>query len=75
MVRYNIRITYGDKETCKKFYFVHRDWDKLSEDEQNKLFNEAITELNRIYKDYGRFATTVGVSNLFSKYGFDISAP
>ena len=36
-------------------------------------FNEAVKELNRVYKTYGRFATTTGVIRLFESFGFEIS--
>ncbi|MBQ8218257.1 MAG: hypothetical protein IJZ79_03035 [Bacilli bacterium] len=71
MLRYNIRVNYGNNNLTKKFYFVHKDWETMSAEDQDKAFNDAVTELNRIYKDYGRFATQIGIVRLFEKYGFD----
>ena len=34
-------------------------------------FNDAVTELNRVYKNYGRFATQTGVTRLFESFGFE----
>lgn len=70
MIRYNIRVNYGNQDITKKFYFVHKDYQTLSSEEQDKAFHAAVTELNRIYKDYGRFATQVGITKLFEKFGF-----
>ena len=70
MIRYNIKINYGDKNETKKFYFVHNNWNDLSNEEQDKAFNDAVTELNRIYKNYGRFATQIGIVKLFESFGF-----
>lgn len=75
MVRYHIRINTGDNNKTTTFYFVHKDYDKIGIEESNKAFDDAVKELNHIYKDYGRFATSKGVSNLFEKYGFVISCP
>lgn len=75
MIRYNIRITYGDNATCRKFYYVHENFNKLSKEEQDAAFNDAVTELDKIYKEYGRFATTHGINALFKKFGFIESNP
>lgn len=75
MVRYNIRINHGDNNITKKYYFVHKDWANISKEESDKAFNDAVQELNRIYKTYGRFATEVGIIRLFNTYGFEISIP
>lgn len=75
MVMYHIRVNYGDNDETRKFYFVHKEWQTLSQEEQDKAFNEAITELNRIYKTYGRFATQVGITKLFDSFGFTITIP
>lgn len=74
MVRYFIRVNNGDNDTAVKYSFVHKDWDKLSKEEQDKAFDNAVKELERIYKSYGRFATTTGVIRLFSSFGFELSA-
>ncbi len=71
MVRYHIRINTGDADKTATYYFVHKDWDKISQDESDTAFNDAVTELNRIYKTYGRFATPVGVTRLFESFGFE----
>ena len=70
-VKYNISINHGDNNTTTRFYFVHKDYQTLSKEEQDKAFDAAVKELNHIYKDYGRFATTVGVCKLFEKFGFE----
>ena len=73
MIRYRIRICTGDNNTERTYHFVHKDYEKLSTEEQDIKFNEAVEELNRIYKNYGRFATNTGVIRLFSSYGFNLS--
>lgn len=75
MVRYNIRIAYGDKKACRKFYYVHERFNELSEEEQDAAFNDAVTELDRIYKNYGRFATINGINALFKEFGFVETTP
>lgn len=75
MVRFNIQVNYGDANITKRFYFVHQDWQKLSEEEQSKAFDMAVKELNRVYKMYGRFATQVGITRLFESFGFMASIP
>ena len=64
-----INIVYGTEKYLRKFYFTAADpnWsvEKLSEE-----FNNAVQELDFIYTNYGRFATTHGVRALFKKYGF-----
>lgn len=75
MVRYHIRINTGDNNSTHTYYFIHRNYKDLTVDEQNMLFNEAVTELNRVYKDYGRFATSVGVVKLFDSFGFEQTTP
>jgi len=74
MRRYNIRVNIGDDDITHKFFFVHKDWENLSDEEQDKAFDEAVKEINRVY-EYGRFATQVGVSRLFAKYGFERTLP
>lgn len=73
MVRYNIRITYGDANITKKFEFIHKSWDFLSNDEQDKAFDKAVKELNRVYSTYGRFATSTDIIKLFDSFGFELS--
>lgn len=71
MLRFNIRVNIGNENRTVKFYFVHKDWQTLSEEEMRKAFDDAVAELNKVYKDYGRFATDVGVSKLFNSFGFE----
>lgn len=71
MVRYNIRINYGDSNTTKKFYFVHKDTNKLSIEEQNEVFDKVVKELDRIYRTYGKFVTQIGITNLFKHFRFE----
>ena len=73
MIRYQIRVNVGSEERTIMFYFVHKEWQSKSDEEQNKEFDDAVKELNRIYKEYGRFATTTAVTRLFDKYGFERS--
>ena len=73
MIRYNIRINYGDANITKKFEFVHKSWNTLSDKEQNEAFDKAVKELNRVYTTYGRFATTAGILKLFDSFGFELS--
>lgn len=75
MLRFNIRVNIGDNNITNKFFFVHKEWQTLSEDKQIEQFDLAVKELNKVYKDYGRFATKIGVTKLFSKYGFEESLP
>ena len=71
MVRFHIRINTGDNDTTNTYYFVHKDYAEISNDEQEKAFDSAVKELDRIYKTYGRFATPTGVVNLFKDFGFE----
>lgn len=75
MVRYNIRINIGNEDRTVKFYFVHKNWQKLTEDEQQNDWQKALDELNHIYKDYGRFATEAAVTSLFNKFKFERTVP
>ena len=75
MLRFHIRVNTGDKDVTKMYWFVHKKWDALSEEEQAKDWQAAIDELNHIYKDYGRFATSVGVHKFFDSHGFEITVP
>ena len=73
MVRFHINVNYGDADTTKLFWFVHKNYQNLSDDEQALEFDKAVKELDRIYKTYGRFATTVGIKRLFDSFGFEES--
>lgn len=73
MVRYNIRVNYGDADITKKFEFMHKSWNSLSNEEQDKAFDKAVKELNRVYSTYGRFATSTGIIRLFDSFGFELS--
>ena len=73
MTRYRIRVNHGDADTTVTYDFVHKDHAVLTKEEQDQAFDQAIKELNRIYKSYGRFATTTGVIRLFASYGFELS--
>lgn len=75
MIRFNICVNIGDNDTTVKFYFVHNQWQIMSEDDMTKAFDNAVKELNRIYKDYGRFATEIGVTRLFKSFGFERTLP
>ena len=57
----------------KKFEFVHKSWNSLSNEEQDKAFDKAVKELNRVYSTYGRFATSTGIIKLFDSFGFELS--
>lgn len=74
MVRYNICINIGDANKTVKFFFVHKDWDIVNKEDSDKDFDAAVKELDRIYKNYGRFATEVGVTKLFESFGFERAA-
>ena len=73
MVRYNIRVNYDNIDITKKFEFVHKSQAFLSSDEQDKAFDRAVKELNRVYSTYGRFATSTGIIKLFDSFGFELS--
>lgn len=62
MIRYSIRVNHGDAMS-------------LTDEEQDKAFDKAVKELNRIYKKYGRFATEAGVISLFDSFGFERTIP
>lgn len=57
----------------KKFEFVHKSWGSLSNDEQDKAFDKAVKELNRVYSTYGRFVTFTCIIKLFDSFGFELS--
>lgn len=71
MVKYHIRVNHGDDDKTVQYHFVHKDWATISQEDSDVAFNDAVTELNRIYKTYGRFATQVGVLRLFDSFGFE----
>ena len=71
MIRYNIRVNHGDANITTKFYFVHKDWATISQEDSDTAFDKAVKELNRVYKNYGRFATEVGIVKLFESFGFE----
>ena len=75
LIRYSIRVNHGDADVTVKYYFVHRDFASLTDEEQNEAFDMAVKELNRIYKMYGRFATEAGVTSLFRSFGFERTIP
>ena len=72
MTRFSIRVNIGDNNVTRHFEFVHKDYN-IKKEKAEKEFDKAVKELNHIYKDYGRFATSYGVINLFDKYGFELS--
>ena len=74
MVRYHISVNTGDNNKTVKYFFVHKDWANISQEDSDSAFNDAVTELNRIYKNYGRFATEIGVQKLFDSFGFERTA-
>lgn len=63
IVHYKIRIMYGD--VIERFVF-----DTLDNENADKRFDEAVKEINRIYKKKGRFETYAEVKKHFQKYGF-----
>lgn len=73
MIRYFIRVNHGDADTTVNYEFTHKNYKDLSKEEQDEAFNKAVTELDRIYKTYGRFATQAGVLRLFDSFGFERS--
>ena len=63
IVHYKIRIMDGD--VIEQFIF-----DTLDSENADKRFDEAVKEINRIYKEKGRFETYAEVKKHFQKYGF-----
>ena len=63
IVHYKIRIMYGD--VIEQFVF-----DTLDSENADKRFDEAVKEINRIYKEKGRLETYAEVKKHFQKYGF-----
>lgn len=72
---FSIRINTGDDNITTVFYFVHKDSHSLSQEQQITEFDKAVKELDHIYKDYGRFATSTGVVRLFKHFGFEQTKP
>lgn len=62
---YSIRIMYGASALTKRFRFE-------TEDKENSIdkFDAAVKELNKIYKENGRFETVKEVEDHFKKYDF-----
>lgn len=75
MIMFHIRVNTGDNDSTAIYYFVHKDYANLTDDEQQEAFDAAVKELNHVYHDYGRFATSVGVTRLFDKFGFERTVP
>ena len=75
MQRFHIRVNNGDKDETVMYYFVHKKWNEITEEEQEKAFDKAVKELDRVYKTYGRFATQTGVTRLFESFGFERTLP
>ena len=73
--RFHIRVNHGDKDITVQYYFVHKNYATMSEKEQTKAFDEAVKELDFIYKTYGRFATQTGVERFFKHHGFERTIP
>lgn len=61
---YSIRVMYGEVQHIKKFGFYSLDKDA------DTRFDVAVKELNKLYHENGRFATTNEVVKHFNKYGF-----
>jgi len=70
MGTFDIHINIGDNNQTVHFYFTHIN-QGLSLEDQAVDFDKAVKELNRIYKNYGRFATATGVIRLFRAFGFE----
>ena len=71
MVRFHIRVNNGDENTTRMYWFVHKEWETKAEEDQMKEWDAAVKELNHIYKNYGRFATTTGITKFFDVHGFE----
>lgn len=72
---FNIRIVSGDAKTERMYYFVHKNYRNLTKEEQAVEFDKAVKELNHIYNDYGRFATSKAIIALFKKFDFEQTIP
>ena len=68
---YKVHVPVGDNGRDILFQFLHTSRKNLSPCETDKIFIYAMAELNKIYKNYGRFAQEDAVSNLFESYGFE----
>lgn len=75
MMMFHIRINTGDRDITRVYHFVHKDWEHATEDEQKEAFDKAVKEINHIYQNYGRFATSAAVVSLFDKFGFERTIP
>lgn len=64
MKSFSIRIYYNEN-VLKLFTFATNN-DETAEEE----FDKAVKEINKIYKENGRFKTQKEVIDHFSKYGF-----
>ena len=63
---YSIRVMYGKGvPATKRFSF-----ESLTEANADIEFDKAVKEINKIYKETGRFDTMEEVVNHFKKYGF-----
>ena len=75
MIMFHIKISTGSDNVTRVYHFAHKQYDTLSEEEQKEAFDKAVKEINHIYQDYGRFATSIGVVKLFDKFGFERTIP
>ena len=75
MLMFQIKISTGDADKVRVYHFSHKQCDTVSIEQQKDDFDTAVKEINHIYKDYGRFATSVGVLRLFDKFGFERTVP
>lgn len=69
-IRYCIRVNTGDDGHTTAYCFEHIGGKDMMELEQRAIFDVAVKELNKIYKNYGRFAEEDSVTRLFESYGF-----
>lgn len=49
MVRFHIRVNNGYENMTRMYWFVHKKWETMSEEEQTKEWDAAVKELNHIY--------------------------
>ena len=68
---YEVHVPVGDNGQDILFRFRHVSRKHLLPCETDKIFVCAMAELDKIYKNYGRFAQEDAVSNLFASYGFE----
>ena len=71
MIKYFIKVNIGDNNITHNFSFIHKDFENITKEESDIAFDKAVKELDRIYENYGRFATTRGVEKLFNTFGFE----